>query len=199
VARDRLVEWMNTGMVVLDDEDRVVDVNPAAQKMLGLGPKDAIGRPVRRIMAMPPEIAQPQGLDAPTLLEIATRHVPARHLELVVSELRDRRGRLSGRLVVVRDVTDRKLAELERERLVSELQQALAEVKTLSGMLPICSSCKKIRDDKGYWTQIEHYVQTRSDAVFTHGLCPDCLERIEAEFSRSSAVALPPRRPVQDD
>lgn len=62
----------------------------------------------------------------------------------------------------------------ERERLIVELQKALAEVKTLGGLLPICAHCKKVRDDKGYWNRIENYIRERSNAQFTHGICPDC-------------------------
>jgi PAS domain-containing protein len=76
------------------------------------------------------------------------------------------------------DITDRKRAEAERERLVLELQKALSEVKQLSGMLPICSSCKKVRDDAGYWRQIEVYIHSRSEVQFSHGLCPDCKDRL---------------------
>lgn len=63
---------------------------------------------------------------------------------------------------------------MELTRLNTELQEALAHVKMLSGLLPICSSCKKIRDDEGYWHQVEIYIRERTDAEFTHGLCPDC-------------------------
>jgi CheY-like chemotaxis protein len=66
---------------------------------------------------------------------------------------------------------------LERERLVSELREALSQVKTLSGLLPICAGCKKIRDDKGYWSQVESYITGHSEATFTHSLCPDCLKK----------------------
>ncbi len=66
----------------------------------------------------------------------------------------------------------------DRERLIMELQRALNEVQRLSGLLPICAWCKRIRDDKGYWTQIEEYIAKHSDATFTHGACPDCYERI---------------------
>ncbi len=83
---------------------------------------------------------------------------------------------------MVLDITDRKLREEERERLVAELQNALAHVKTLHGLLPICCACKKIRDDKGYWEQIEVYVKERSDAEFTHGLCPECMHRLYPEY-----------------
>jgi hypothetical protein len=60
----------------------------------------------------------------------------------------------------------------------NELQKALSEIKTLSGLLPICSSCKKIRDDKGYWNQIELYIRDRSEAEFSHGICPPCAEKL---------------------
>ena len=65
-------------------------------------------------------------------------------------------------------------AEEEKERLIVELQRALANVKTLSGLLPICANCKKIRNDDGYWTMVETYVTDHSDAQFSHGICPDC-------------------------
>jgi PAS domain S-box-containing protein len=75
------------------------------------------------------------------------------------------------------DISDRQRVEQEREQLIKELQQSLATVKTLSGLLPICSKCKKIRDDQGYWNQIEVYIREHSNVSFTHGLCPDCLHR----------------------
>jgi hypothetical protein len=68
----------------------------------------------------------------------------------------------------------RKKIEQEMERLIHELEEALTHIKTLSGLLPICSRCKKIRDDKGYWSQIETYISRHSSAQFTHGLCPEC-------------------------
>ena len=79
---------------------------------------------------------------------------------------------------IVHDIFERKKIELEREKLIRKLQSALSEVKTLRGFLPICASCKKIRDDKGYWNQIEAYISAHSDARFSHGLCPDCVRRL---------------------
>jgi hypothetical protein len=87
-----------------------------------------------------------------------------------------------------KEKTRRKKAEEEREQLIHELQEALARVKTLSGMLPICASCKKIRDDKGYWSQIESYISTHSDAEFTHGMCPDCEKKAYEELKRIKPV-----------
>jgi PAS domain S-box-containing protein len=80
------------------------------------------------------------------------------------------------------DITERKRAEQEREQLIDALQEALANIKTLSGLLPICASCKNIRDDSGYWSQIEAYVQAHSDAVFSHGICPDCARRLYGDI-----------------
>ncbi len=78
----------------------------------------------------------------------------------------------------------RKTAEAERERLISELTEALAKVKTLTGLLPICSSCKNIRDDKGYWNRLEVYLQEHSDATLTHGICPECAHRLYPHIFR---------------
>lgn len=85
---------------------------------------------------------------------------------------------------VILDITARKEIEEERNRLVEQLQSALAEVKVLSGFLPICMSCKKIRDDQGYWNQLEAYISDHSDAEFSHGVCPDCAKRYMAEIER---------------
>ena len=84
--------------------------------------------------------------------------------------------------VLQSEIEERKRVENERERLIHELQEALAEVKTLSGLLPICSSCKKIRDDKGYWNQLESYISKHSEAEFSHGICPECAKKLYPEF-----------------
>jgi response regulator RpfG family c-di-GMP phosphodiesterase len=76
--------------------------------------------------------------------------------------------------------------ERQQQKLISHLEEALAEIKTLKGFIPICASCKKIRDDEGYWNQIEAYISKRTDAVFTHGLCPDCVEQYRAEIKNTS-------------
>jgi AmiR/NasT family two-component response regulator len=67
---------------------------------------------------------------------------------------------------------------MELRRLNAELQDALARVKTLSGLLPMCASCKKVRDDEGYWHQVEVYIRDHSEASFTHGICPDCARKL---------------------
>lgn len=88
-----------------------------------------------------------------------------------------------GLVSVIRDITKRKQAEEEREKLITELQDALGKVKLLSGFLPICASCKKIRNDKGYWEQIEAYIRDHSEAQFSHSVCPDCVKKLYPELS----------------
>ena len=83
------------------------------------------------------------------------------------------------------EIAERKLAEVERERLIQELQDALTKVKTLSGLIPICSSCKKIRDDKGYWNQVEAYITEHSNAEFSHGFCPDCIKKLYPDYAQN--------------
>ena len=76
----------------------------------------------------------------------------------------------------------------EKERLIKELKEALEKVKTLSGLLPICSNCKNIRNDEGYWIQVESYLKSRSDLEFTHGICPDCIKVLYPEFYKKENV-----------
>jgi PAS domain S-box-containing protein len=79
---------------------------------------------------------------------------------------------------VVRDITERKRAAEERERLVEELRSALAEVRTLQQYLPMCSYCRKVRDDRNYWTQIENYITEHTGSMFSHGICPECYAKV---------------------
>ncbi|WP_457916970.1 PAS domain-containing protein [Candidatus Lokiarchaeum ossiferum] len=80
------------------------------------------------------------------------------------------------------DITERKIAEREKEKLINDLQTALSHVKQLGGLLPICAECKKVRDDAGYYHQIEDFLRSNSDIEFSHGLCPDCARRLYPDF-----------------
>ncbi|MEJ2587553.1 MAG: HAMP domain-containing protein [Deltaproteobacteria bacterium] len=81
------------------------------------------------------------------------------------------------------EMEERKRIEEERENLIRELKDALSEVKKLSGLLPICANCKKIRDDKGYWNHVESYIKAHSEAEFSHGICPECAKKLYPELS----------------
>jgi DNA repair exonuclease SbcCD ATPase subunit len=87
---------------------------------------------------------------------------------------------------LIQDISERQKAEKEKERLITNLEEALAQIKALSGLLPICSSCKRIRDDHGNWNQMESYIQKHSEAQFSHSICPDCAEKIYPELYERS-------------
>lgn len=84
-----------------------------------------------------------------------------------------------------------KQAEEERERLIRQLQDALANIKTLKGLLPICFSCKQIRDDKGYWNQIDTYIRAHTEAEFSHGICPPCIQKLYPDLYQAVCGADP--------
>ncbi len=113
--------------------------------------------------------------------------------------LQDEKGQTIGLVGISRDITDKKKAEEEREQLIKELQEAAADIKVLSGLVPICSNCKKIRDDKGYWTQLEGYIQEHSEAKFSHGVCPECAQKLYGDLyakvkkqQEAASAKLPP-------
>ena len=103
-------------------------------------------------------------------------------VEVSASNVTSVKGELVGRVASFVDITKRKEVEADREKLIQKLQDALDKIKVLRGIIPICASCKKIRDDKGYWNQIESYIREHSEAEFSHGICPDCVQKLYPEF-----------------
>jgi transcriptional regulator with PAS, ATPase and Fis domain len=104
------------------------------------------------------------------------------HFIVTARPFLDSRNKVSGIIESFQDITDRKKLEDEKARLIDKLQSSLEKVKLLSGFLPICASCKKIRDDKGYWNQIESYIRDHSEAEFSHGICPECAKELYPEI-----------------
>lgn len=94
-----------------------------------------------------------------------------------------RSGEVIGIEGFIIDDTERKKFEQEREELIADLKKALQEIKTLQGFIPICAHCKKIRDDEGFWQQLEHYIAERTEAQFSHGLCPDCMKDFYQKYN----------------
>jgi C4-dicarboxylate-specific signal transduction histidine kinase len=108
-----------------------------------------------------------------TALTLLTLEVTNGHLIAQLKLEIDEREQIQEALKKSHDLLEERVTDR-----TAELQQAIDRVKILRGLLPICSSCKKIRDDQGYWTQLETYIHQHSEADFTHGLCPDCAERL---------------------
>ncbi len=184
-ARSRLaaiVESSQDAIIGLSLEGLIVSWNAGAEVMFGHHFEEVIGRPSKLLVPpghldeIPPLLEQlkiGQSVKNFETLRL-TKDGRERHLAVSVSPIKNSFGKIIGASMIARDIDDRKRHEQERERLISELQTALAQVKMLSGLLPICASCKKIRDDQGYWTQVEVYVMAHSRAEFTHGICPEC-------------------------
>jgi len=175
-ARDKVMECISDGVLVLDDGGRVVDANAAAAAMLGCQPEQPLGRVEGRF-----DPAVREQLLAPSELRTEVVTDDGVWLDMRVTALRSG-TELTGWVVVLRDVTARKQAEQERERLIVELQEAAGRIRTLHGLLPICANCKKVRDDSGYWRQVEEYVQSHLDVEFTHGICPECMAKLYPEY-----------------
>jgi PAS domain-containing protein len=177
VARHFLVESMTDGVLVLDAWDRVVDVNPTGRMLMG-NAGGLIGRNVE-------DVPGPVGTALGRLRKHAVDHIemslpgdPERYVDMTLSPLVDRDESTTGSVLVIHDLSERRRMELEREKLITELQGALGDIKTLRGLIPICSSCKKIRDDKGSWGGLERYIMDHSEAQFSHGICPDCMRKL---------------------
>ena len=99
------------------------------------------------------------------------------HQRVTEVPLFDDDGNVQGIEGIVQDITTLKRAEAERESTIVKLEKALSEIKTLRGILPLCSFCKKVRDDKGYWEQVDVYIDKYSEADISHGICPECLKK----------------------
>jgi len=184
IAHTFLVENMVDSMIVLDTDNLIVDINPASAATFKLTPKQMIGQIVLKFIPMVANLDSFLQSGDYAQMEIDLGNVqPNRQFELRFSVLRDQSSQPIGKSLVLRDITEKKKAEAEREKLIHDLQEALNQVKTLSGLLPICAHCKKIRDDQGYWREVEIYIEKHSDVGFSHGICPECLEKHYPEIA----------------
>jgi hypothetical protein len=125
------------------------------------------------------ELNQAGSVDESHLLRIPILLIMAAFYGVFAETVRKERKQKAG---LIDYIAALKQAEEERERLILQLREALASIKTLRGLLPICYSCKQIRDDKGYWQQIETYIHDHTDANFTHGICPACATKLYPDF-----------------
>ncbi len=176
-------------------EGRYIDINDAFCRMTGYKREEIIGKtslelniwaePDERKEMIPLLLRQGRISDHEVIFRMKSGEI--RHM-LRSAELID----LDGEAAIVsvsKDITERIRLAADRERLIDELEHSLSKVKLLSGMLPICASCKKIRDDKGYWLQIESYLRDHSEAVFTHGLCPDCADKLFPGYDKKDKIS----------
>jgi PAS domain S-box-containing protein len=181
----RLFETAQDGILILDaDTGEIFDVNPFLIEMLGYSHEAFLGKRLWEIGAFRDIEAskaaflelQSKGYVRYEDLPLETRderHIDVEFVSNVYSVDHKRVIQCN-----IRDITLRKRIEEERRKLTYDLQDALTKIKRLTGLLPICASCKKIRDDKGYWNELEAYISEHSEAEITHGFCPDCLKNL---------------------
>jgi PAS domain S-box-containing protein len=170
-----------------DAKDRFTYCTPAVYNILGYTQDEILHQNRQKLMyqdeAEYTDVSLQQLLkkrQAYRDIEFRALHKDGREvvLESSADPVFDHSGAFAGFHGIDRDITVWKQAQAERERLIGELSRAVAEIETLHGLLPICSGCKKIRDDHDNWTAIESYISQRSDINFTHSLCPDCLRTL---------------------
>lgn len=176
-------------------------VNPAYLRMFGYErPEQLVGQSVLKVIAPDERAAiaeriarRNRGERVEASYETRGQRVDGGQLEMEVhvSTYRLKGDQFS--LVIVRDVSERKAALREKESLIDELRSALTKVKHLSGLLPTCAGCRKIRDEAGEWQDMETYISAHSEADFSHGLCPHCAERLYPEVFGAGGTAPLPR------
>jgi PAS domain S-box-containing protein len=181
-----IVESSDDAIIGQSMDGLIVSWNAAAARLYGYRDEEAIGRsfgmlfPIERSHELVPMLQRVSTGERVNHFETVqrTKNGQTVDVSLTISPVQTKDREIVGISIMARDVSERKRQEAERERLIQQLQAAMAEVKTLSGLLPICAQCKKIRDDGGYWNQIEKFIGERSHAKFTHGICPDCMDHL---------------------
>jgi PAS domain S-box-containing protein len=171
---------------VVDADFRLRRVNRALAEFVGCTAQELIGRKCHEVMhgrdepweGCPHTACLAAGHSVTRLVEDPAIGRP---LMVTCSPHQHLPGHAGCSVHVARDVSEQRAAEAEREALIRDLQEALAKVHLLSGLIPICAWCKKVRDDSGYWEQLESYFRKHSHAEFSHGVCPDCAKAIQED------------------
>jgi len=185
---ERLFESMPEGIALIDESQHIHNVNRAFEQMFGYGREELVSREITSVL-IPERYRERVRDNVEAVMSGVGLHVETRQrrkngeaIEVSITatpvELGQGQRMAYG---IVRDITQKKESERERENLILQLQEALADVKILSGLLPMCAWCKKVRDDSGYYHQIEAFLAQHSDATFTHGICPDCRTKMVRE------------------
>lgn len=195
--RTHILECVPVGMWVLDRKGRLAHANPEGLEIWGGQPVAEHGEPVDQSRIWKYGSGSPVAAqDRPaaralhqgdfTKNQVFDIQRPDGTLRTILGSavpVLDEKGRIEGAVVVNQDITEAKKLEREREDLILSLEEARKNIKILSGLLPICASCKKIRNDRGSWEQMEQYIRSHSEAEFSHGICPECMKRDYPEYA----------------
>ena len=184
---DDIAHGISESILLLTKDWKILWANDAAKKQMGgqtiIGERCYKATHYRESPCNtkdePCPLCDPQAHEAPKFVEHIhyDRNGDKVVVEVSAYPIRNEAGEVDRFVHISRDITERKQLEAEREHLIEELRVALANVRQLTGLLPICMYCKKIRDDKGYWNQLEIYIIEHSEADFSHGICPECRKK----------------------
>lgn len=174
---DAIDDWI----CIIDLKSTISRSNRTGEKLFGLKIQEIVGQ---KCCFLAHGTENPvENCPLPKMIETGKRESSelqikdGRWLLITVDPFFNEKNIMIGAIHIARDITKRINKQNERDRLVLELEIALAQVKKLSGLLPICSFCKRIRDDKGYWNQIESYIHDHSEAEFSHSICKECAKK----------------------
>jgi len=181
------------GLMISDDKGEIIRCNRSLQKMLGCSEES--------ILKMHPDFFYGKSAQSkrPEIInklftegcvrnyQTACETVAGERIDFEINMVVMKNGDedIVGAVSSIRDISERKKQEQEQEKIIKKLKKKKIEVKKLKGLLPLCSWCKKIRDDNGYWHQLESYIASQTKAVVTHGICPECAERVNKELEES--------------
>lgn len=185
-----LIESTPDKIYIKDRQSRYVMNNTAHLRSIGLAMQaDCIGK--TSFDYFPRELAQGYFTDEQELLRTGEPLIGREEQVIDLSTgrtvwhlttkvpCRDESGVIVGLVGISRDITNSKMLQEEREKLITELKDALAKIKRLNGLVPICAWCKKIREDTGYWSNLEQYIAEHSEATLSHGICPECSQKMK--------------------
>jgi PAS domain S-box-containing protein len=201
-----IVESAMDAVITIDEQGRITGWNRCAEMMFGWLSAEVIN--LRLVDTIIPSYLREQHLQGmerffhdggnPVLrrrIEMTARRRDATEFPVELSLASFQLKGAYTFCAFVRDITFSKEYETRQKQLIEDLQTALVQVKTLKGLLPICAHCKKIRDDAGYWTQLEIYMVQHADVSFTHGICPECMDTVRASIEAETPSHVSPHPP----
>lgn len=189
---ESIFESIGNSIIIVDEESKIITMNKKTEEYFGYKKEELSGQKIEKLipsryrkkhLQLRTEYAKspqnrPMGMGRELLA--MKKDGSEVYVEVGLNPISTSRGKLV--IATLIDISRRRKLEEERDELFLDLKDALDNVKTLTGMLPICMNCKKVRDDKGYWEKVDSYIIKHSDATITHGLCPDCAEKLYPDF-----------------
>jgi PAS domain-containing protein len=212
-------ESLSDAVLMLDQQDRLVNLNHAASRLVdplhvpggsyyeaagasvpgepsAPSRKICIGRAVAELFPwLGPLLGQMrEQRESRSEIELSREDSPV-HFEVLLSDMLDVSEKYTFSIVVLRDITKQRWTTAQLHQTIANLGEALSEVKRLSGLLPLCASCKKVRDDRGYWHQVEQYITERTGDLVSHSICPECVLKLYPEFAKPALPSADPTHP----